>query len=50
MTRVEEGARDVPVAMSASGELGVVVRLKKSVGIEPHVIGATKVATADRPG
>ena len=50
MTRVDEGASDVPVAISANGEFGVVVRLKKSVGTEPHVMGATKVATAERPG
>ena len=55
ITRCEEGGREVPVAMSvrvgsavesASGNS----RLKKSVGTEPHVSGATNVAIAERPG
>ena len=58
ITRVEEGAREVPVAMScngatATGEEGVAVvrgRLKKRAGTEPHVRGPMKLAMAERPG
>ena len=65
MTRCEEGGSEVPVATSERGASAVavavvvvvvvesglrVVRLKKSVGTEPHVSGAMNVATAERPG
>ena len=54
ITRWEEGGRDVPVAISVRVgsvvESEGVVRLKKRVGTEPHVSGATKVAIAERPG
>jgi hypothetical protein len=50
ITRVEEGEREVPVAMSVSGVVEEGVRLKKIAGTDPHVNGAMKVAIAERPG
>lgn len=56
MTRVEEGGREEPVAISVRGRLeGSAVsvgllRLKNKAGTEPQVSGPTKVAMAERPG
>ncbi len=54
ITRLEEGASEVPVATSCNeveeSELASMGRLKKSAGTEPHVRGPMKEATAGRPG
>lgn len=56
MTRVDEGAKDVPVAISVKGAFKDSIlddtssglgRLKNMAGTEPHVSGPMKVATAD---
>jgi hypothetical protein len=53
ITRVEEGEREVPVATSFRDvlvESGLVARLKKRAGTEPHVKGPMKLAIAEPPG
>lgn len=52
MTRWDDGGREVPVAMSVSVGSAVesadaTARLKKRVGTEPHVNGATNVAIVE---
>ena len=52
ITRDEDGAIDVPVPrrVRGSGEGSSsleILRLKKSAGTDPHVMGATKVAIVD---
>lgn len=56
ITREEEGAREVPVAINVIGSVeedvpsSEMLRLKNRVGTDPHVSGAMNVATADWPG
>jgi len=56
ITREDEGAREVPVAINVIGSDEKVasseemLRLKNRVGTDPQVSGAMNVATADWPG